>query len=168
MVTKNITKYGHRISIHSQTYIERLVRFHLPAGAGEYYVMPRVRFHSSLDRDQLLALTKNVMQEVKPEVTLNWKNTQTIIFVEVLKRNCYMAILKDWSSRQKYNWQEYHKRQSKKVKDCDSEEKSKANLEQSESDEKSEKTTEKSDATDKPEAAGRKFEEPETAKSDQN
>lgn len=96
-----------------KSHLERLIKEDFPSEVDEYYVMPRVRFHSSLDRDQLLGLTKNVLKEMKPDVVLNWKNTDTVIFIEVLKRNCYLTILRDWTGRQKYNWQEYHKRQTK-------------------------------------------------------
>ena len=33
----------------------------------EYYVMPRVRFHSSLDRDDLLEIVKSKMGEIRPD-----------------------------------------------------------------------------------------------------
>ena len=79
----------------------------------EYYIMPRVRFHPSIERDDLLDLTKSVMLEKRPDAKLNWKNYSTIIFVEILKSNCYIGFFRDWIKRTKYNWQEHHKRKSK-------------------------------------------------------
>ena len=46
-----------------------------------------------------------VMTEKRPDCKLNWKNYQTIIFIEVLKRNCYLGIFQHWLDRTKYNWQ---------------------------------------------------------------
>lgn len=80
----------------------------------EYYVMPRVRFHPSIDRDDLLDMVKEQMIATRPDCKLNWKQTDLVIFVEILKRNCYLSIFTDWNVRQKYNWQEYHKRMIKK------------------------------------------------------
>jgi hypothetical protein len=76
----------------------------------EYYVMPRVRFHPSLTRDDLLDLVKADMGKIRPDCKLNWKQTDLVIFVEILKRNCYLSIFRNFNSRQKYNWQEHHKR----------------------------------------------------------
>ena len=156
-----------------------MIKEDFPSEVDEYYVMPRVRFHSSLDRDQLLGLTKNVMKEMKPGVVLNWKNTDTVIFIEVLKRNCYLTILRDWTGRQKYNWQEYHKRQSqnkdiKKIevgtKEIPTLESQKPDVKNSESvkSAKGSSATESSDNSEesKPVPALRKFEEPEILKSD--
>ena len=88
----------------------KFIEFSEPA---EYYIMPRVRFHSSLDRDDLMNMVKEQMTRLRPDCKLNWKQTDIVIFVEVLKRNCYLSIFKDWNARQKYNWQEYHKRMTK-------------------------------------------------------
>jgi len=88
------------------------IRFKQLDEPAEYYVMPRVRFHSSLDRDILLEIVKEKMKELRPGCQLNWKQTKCVIFVEVLKRRCYLSVFRDWNERQKYNWQEFHKRQS--------------------------------------------------------
>ena len=68
------------------------------------------RFHPSIERDDLLELVKSVMREKRPQAALNWKNTKTIIFVEILKSNCYIGLFTDWIPRTKYNWNEHHKR----------------------------------------------------------
>ena len=158
-----------------------MIKEDFPSEVDEYYVMPRVRFHSSLDRDQLLGLTKNVMKEMKPDVVLNWKNTDTVIFIEVLKRNCYLTVLRDWTGRQKYNWQEYHKRstksQNKDIKRLEVETTEVPTSESKKTDVKisdSVKSTMLSSVADccdnseasKPDLAIRKFEEPEIQKSD--
>lgn len=81
----------------------------------EYYIMPRVRFHPSLERDHLLELVREAMTEKRPDCKLNWKNYSTVIFVEVLKKNCYIGIFTQWTDRTKYNWQEHHKRATAKI-----------------------------------------------------
>jgi len=78
----------------------------------EYYIMPRVRFHPSIERDHLLEIARETMKEKRPECQLNWKNYSTIIFLEVLKKNCYIGIFTEWTNRTKYNWQEHHKRKT--------------------------------------------------------
>ena len=41
------------------------IRFKQLDEPAEYYVMPRVRFHSSLDRDILLEIVKEKMKELR-------------------------------------------------------------------------------------------------------
>ena len=52
-------------------------------------------------------------------MNLDWSKTDDVIFVEVLKKNCYIGIFKDWLPRQKYNWQEFHKRKTEALKKKD-------------------------------------------------
>merc|ERR1712157_272213 len=56
------------------------------------------------------------MKEKRPDCQLNWKNYSTIVFLEVLKKNCYIGIFTDWTDRTKYNWQEHHKRKTEAKK----------------------------------------------------
>ncbi len=51
-------------------------------------------------------------------MNLDWKKTDDVIFVEVLKKNCYIGIFKDWLPRQKYNWQEFHKRNTERAEEA--------------------------------------------------
>ena len=40
----------------------------------EYYIMPRSRFHASIDRDHILEVVRDTMTEIRPDCKLNWKN----------------------------------------------------------------------------------------------
>jgi hypothetical protein len=70
-------------------------------------------------------------------MNLDWKKTNDVIFVEVLKKNCYIGIFKDWLPRQKYNWQEFHKRKMEKAKEAAKEAEAKEDKSEIRTDEKS-------------------------------
>merc|ERR1711990_343417 len=69
-----------------------------------------------MGRDHLLEIARDTMKEKRPDCQLNWKNYSTIVFLEVLKKNCYIGIFTDWTDRTKYNWQEHHKRKTEAKK----------------------------------------------------
>jgi len=105
--------------------IKDVIAKEMPADVKDYHVMTRARFHSSLDSQEVKTIVIGVVKEVRPEMNLDWKKFDDVIFVEVLKKNCYIGIFKDWLPRQKYNWQEFHKRKTEKAKEAakDTEEK---------------------------------------------
>jgi len=109
----------------------------MPADVKDYHVMTRARFHSSLDSQELKTIVIGVVKEVRPEMNLDWKKTNDVIFVEVLKKNCYIGIFKDWLPRQKYNWQEFHKRKMEKAKEAAKEAEAKEDKSEIRTDEKS-------------------------------
>ncbi|CAG5099342.1 Oidioi.mRNA.OKI2018_I69.XSR.g16463.t1.cds [Oikopleura dioica] len=92
--------------------IKDVLEKEMPADVKDYHVMTRARFHSSLDSQAVKTMVIGVVKEARPDMTIDWKKTDDVIFVEVLKKNCYIGIFKDWLPRQKYNWQEYHKRKT--------------------------------------------------------
>ena len=46
----------------------------------EYYIMPRSRFHKSIERDHILDLVKETMTTIRPDCQLNWKNYKESFF----------------------------------------------------------------------------------------